>query len=71
VTRDYIWLHSMSEIVSSLIRAGLVVESLAEHPFVAWPMFAGMVATGDGFWTFPEGGPDIPLSFSLTCTRPR
>jgi SAM-dependent methyltransferase len=71
VTRDYIWLHSMSEIVSSLIRAGLVIESFEEHAFVAWPMFIGMVPAGDGFWKMPEGGPDIPLSFSLTCTRPR
>jgi SAM-dependent methyltransferase len=70
VTKDYIWLHSLSEIVSALPGAGLVLESLAEHPFVAWPMFPGMVEAGNGFWKFPEGGPDIPLSFALTCTRP-
>jgi SAM-dependent methyltransferase len=71
VTKDYIWLHSMAEIVTSLCNAGLVIDSLEEFPLLAWPMFCHMVPAGDGFWKMPEGAPDIPLSFLLTCTKPR
>ena len=71
VTKDYIWAHSMAEIVTSLCQAGLVIEALEEHPFLAWPMFHWMVPTGDGFWKMPVGAPDIPLSFSITCVKPR
>ena len=70
-TLSYVWLHPLSTIVSALIGAGLVIESFAEHRICAWPMYAGMVpAEEPGFWRIPEGGPDLPMSFTLACRRP-
>jgi SAM-dependent methyltransferase len=63
------WMHSFSEIIGSLLEAGLSLESLAEHRLLAWPFFAWMERGEDGFWRLPEGNPDIPLSYSLRARR--
>ncbi|HUP28144.1 MAG TPA: class I SAM-dependent methyltransferase [Chloroflexia bacterium] len=66
---EYGWTHSMSEIVSSIITAGLHIESLREFPFQSWRMFPFMEQRDDGCWRLPSGMPDMPLMFSLKATK--
>ena len=66
---EYGWTHSMSEYVTSLIDAGLQIESLGEFPFQSWRMFPFMEKGGDGLWRFPGGMPEIPLMFSLKAKK--
>jgi SAM-dependent methyltransferase len=66
---EYGWNHSMGEIVSSLIGAGLQIESLREFPFQAWKMFPFMEKSKDGWWRLPSGMQEIPLIFSLRAKK--
>ncbi len=68
---EHVWHHTLSEIIGSLVRAGLRIESFEEYPFVSWQFFPWMVRGADGWWRLPDHtglptGPDsLPLMFSL------
>jgi len=68
---EYGWTHSMSEYVTSLIGAGLQIESLREFPFQSWKMFPFMEKGEDGLWRLPGDMPQIPLMFSLRAMNPQ
>jgi len=67
---EFGWNHSLGEIVTALLDAGLRLEFLHEFDFVRWPV--GFLVEGkDGRWRLPaasEGG--LPLFFSLKATKP-
>jgi SAM-dependent methyltransferase len=66
---EYGWNHSMGEYVTSLIEAGLRIESLREYPVAHWRMFPNMEQGADGLWRLPGAMGEIPLMFSLKATR--
>ncbi len=72
---EHVWLHTMSDIIGALIRAGLRIESFEEYPFLSWRFFPWMEQGADGWWRLPahEGLPlgpgSLPLMFSLKATR--
>ncbi len=68
-TTNHEWRHDLLEIVMALINAGLRIESLGEHPAVDWKGLDDLVETLDG-WAVPEGGPPIPLSYSIVARKP-
>jgi len=64
------WDHSLGEIVSSLIDAGLHIDFLHEFDFVDWPIDF-LVEGADGRWRLPPGTPgQLPLFFSLRASKP-
>jgi SAM-dependent methyltransferase len=64
------WDHSLGEIVTSLIDAGLRIEFLHELPFVEWPL-PFLVEGDDGRFRLPaDAGGELPLFFSLRATKP-
>ncbi len=71
---EHVWLHTMSDIVGSLVRAGLRIASFEEYPFLAWRFFPWMEQGPDGWWRLPEhegvplGRGSLPLMFSLKAT---
>ena len=65
----YIWNHSLGEIMSALIDAGLRIEFLHEFPFAMRAKFPGMQRGADGVWRFANR-PDFPLLFSLQARKP-
>jgi len=72
---EHFWLHSMSEIIGSLLRAGLRIETFEEYPYLGWRFFPWMERGHDGWWRLPEhaglptGPGSLPLMFSLTARR--
>jgi SAM-dependent methyltransferase len=72
---EHVWLHTMSDIIGALIRAGLRIESFEEYPFLGWRFFPWMEQGADGWWRLPEheglplGHGSLPLMFSLKATR--
>ncbi len=69
------WNHGLGEIVTALLRQGLRLESLREHPWAGWRRFPWLVAVGDDpesvrRFRFPEGVPAVPLTFTLIASRP-
>jgi ubiquinone/menaquinone biosynthesis C-methylase UbiE len=64
------WDHSLGEIVTALIEAGLQVDFLHEFDFVDWPLDF-LVQGADGRWRLPpETAGELPLFFSLRATKP-
>ena len=66
---NYEWGHSLAEIVTALIDAGLVLEFLHEFPFTCYQAFPAMVKGEDGWWRFPEHNDSIPQLFSIRATK--
>lgn len=66
------WVHPISSVVTALLDVGLELASLAEYPSACFKPFANMVPSGDGprRWAMPEGGPRVPLEYSLVARRP-
>jgi SAM-dependent methyltransferase len=68
---EHVWLHTMSDIIGALVRAGLRIDSFQEYPFLAWSFFSWMERGPDGWWRLPQhpglpAGPgSLPLMFSL------
>jgi SAM-dependent methyltransferase len=73
---EHVWLHPLSTVVGSLLRAGLRIEAFEEYPFVSWRFFPWMEQGADGWWRLPadrrlpQGPGSLPLMFSLKATLP-
>jgi SAM-dependent methyltransferase len=59
------FMHPVSEILGSLMTAGLRLEWMREHDRVAWQAFKILVQGPDGCWTWPDR-PWLPLALSFS-----
>ena len=64
------WIHPVSEIVGSLLNAGLRLEFLHEHDCLVWPACPSMTKGGDGLYRLPPDVVPFPLSLSLMAKKP-
>lgn len=64
----YTWIHPLSEIISSLLTAGLTLDWFHEHDAVTWRMFKVLAQDVKKLWRWPDR-PWLPLAFSLRATR--
>jgi len=72
---EHEWSHSLSDIVGSLLDAGLGLDFLHEFPFCAWKVVAGLelverFGASHGYFAQPAGAPVLPLMFSLKASKP-
>jgi SAM-dependent methyltransferase len=58
------WQHPLSEVVTAVIDSGLVLELLHEHDFTVTPRWP-LLQERDGVLRMPDGGPRLPLMYSL------
>ena len=63
------WVHPLSEIVMSVIEAGLTLEFLHEHDRLAWQLFPSLSKGEDGMFHPQPGTPPMPLAYSLKARR--
>ena len=63
----YEWQHSLGDVVSALVEAGIEIEFLHEWPFAAYRAFEPMQRGADGYWHLE--GDRWPLLFSLRGRR--
>jgi SAM-dependent methyltransferase len=76
--RNYEWNHSLGEIVTALIGAGLRITRLVEHDWTvhqAWPWLVPVppahgVGSREHRWTNPASMPRVPLTYTLMAERP-
>lgn len=67
---EHSWDHGLGEIVTALVDAGLHIEALVEHPFLAWKVDF-LVEGPEGDWYLPaDAGGGLPLMFSLRARKP-
>lgn len=66
-TESYQWQHTLGEIVTGLIDAGLTVEFLHEHPQSYFRRFEPMTADEDGVYRYED--PELPQLFSVRAEK--
>lgn len=71
-TRNHQWNHSLGEIVTALLRAGLAIDALEEMPYAAWsPWPELMVRDDSGHGYRLRDHPErLPLQFLIEARRP-
>jgi 2-polyprenyl-3-methyl-5-hydroxy-6-metoxy-1,4-benzoquinol methylase len=67
--KEYEWAHSMSDVINSLIEAGLRIEFLNEYPFTVWQHFSFSERGSDGFYYLKNQKAEIPLLFTLKAVK--
>ena len=68
-TESYEWNHSLGEIVSAVIDAGLRLEWLREHTWTEYQALPWAVRVGPRLYRLPESSPQLPLQFSLRARK--
>ncbi len=68
--RTYEWNHTLGDVVSAVIEAGLDLEFLHEHDYTLYPQWPFLEKTGFGTYRMPEGTPRLPLMYSLRARKP-
>ncbi len=61
---EYGWNHTLGEIVTSLIEAGLTVEFLHEFPYSVYQQLRFLRPDGNGLWKSAENPAMVPLRAS-------
>jgi SAM-dependent methyltransferase len=64
----YEWMHPLSDVVNSLIDAGLWIRFLHEFPVTNFRQLPWMVKEADGYWRLPDV-PALPLMFSIGAVK--
>ena len=67
---EYFWVFSMSDVINSLINAGLRIVELREYDYLAWQMYPFMEQDERGWWCLPKRFPPLPMMFSLKAIKP-
>ncbi len=69
-TRTFEWNHSLGEIVTAIVRAGMRIDLLVDHDSVPWMALPGqMVERPGGEWALADRPERMPLSFTIRATR--
>ena len=63
------WRHSLSDVIVSLIEAGLQIEFLHEFPFCVEQFLPCMQRGADGWWRLPSEEETLPLMFSIKARK--
>jgi hypothetical protein len=67
VSYDYV--HSMGEVLTALIAAGLQIEYLHEFPYCVCGMLPCMEQDPDGWWRLKGRQDLVPFLFSVKATK--
>ena len=65
----YGWPHSLDEVLSSLINAGLQIDFFHEFPFSHYPIFPSMIEYESGKFYHKEIKGRIPYMYSIMATK--
>jgi SAM-dependent methyltransferase len=66
---ERVWLHTVEEILDSLLSAGLRIERFREYPYLVWPFFPQMELAEPGLWQLPGDRAPLPLSLAVTARK--
>lgn len=70
-TRNHQWNHALAEIVTALLRSGLVIDALEETPYSAWCPWPDLMVEEAGRGYRLRDRPErLPLQFAITAHRP-
>jgi SAM-dependent methyltransferase len=64
------WPHSLADVVTALLQAGLRLAFLHEFPYSPYDCFEGLVEAEPGRFCLQHQGHRVPLVFSLKAVKP-
>ena len=67
---EYCWSFSLSQVIGSLLKAGLRLDVFDEYKTCPYNCFPGMKEDGPGQWYYPAGDIRLPQLFSVKMTLP-
>jgi SAM-dependent methyltransferase len=67
--KEYEWEHSLSEIINSLIQAGLKIDFFNEYPFNIDKEFEFSEKDSEGYYRLKNQKVEIPLLFTLKASK--
>jgi len=67
--KEYSWNHSISEILNTLIKAGLKIELFNEHNFSPYPNFDKSVEVEKGKWQIKGMEGKLPIVYSIMAVK--
>ncbi|HUU77046.1 MAG TPA: class I SAM-dependent methyltransferase [candidate division Zixibacteria bacterium] len=67
--KSYEWIYSFSDVINSLINAGLKIEFLNEYPFTVYKGFPFAEKESDGYWRLQNQKATLPLLFTLKARK--
>lgn len=67
ISKEYGWNHSLSEIINSLIKAGLTIENFEEHEGSPYNIFPNLVKNDKGLFEMPNKM--YPLIFEVKARK--
>ena len=68
-TPTYEWQHTLGDIVTALVDAGLRIEYLREFPYCHYQAFPSMELGDDGWWRLPAHNESVPQMFSIRAHK--
>ena len=68
--RSFERLHTLGDIVTAIVAAGLRIEFLHEFDMTLFQRYGDLRQGEDGYFRAPEGRPRLPLMFSIKASRP-
>ncbi len=67
---EYSWCHSLADIVTALIDAGLKLEFVHEFPYASYPQFPDLMERQEnGTYRLKDGDGSVPLMFSIRAKK--
>ncbi len=70
-TDSYSWAHSIADVITALMDAGLTLERFEEYQHLDWQFLSSMTQTEEGTWVLPEEVRDnVPMQFSILASKP-
>ncbi len=67
ISKEYGWNHSLSEVLNSLIKAGLTIDHFAEHDSSPYNIFPNLIKNESGMFELP--GKMYPLIFEVSAEK--
>lgn len=67
--KEYGWNHSLSEIVTALLKQNLKITQLSEHNFSPYNCFAGLVQGEDKMWRVEKFEGKIPMMYEIKAVK--
>jgi 2-polyprenyl-3-methyl-5-hydroxy-6-metoxy-1,4-benzoquinol methylase len=67
--RSYEWQHTVSDVLNSLIKAGLRVKEIREYPYLPWRYVKKAEKGLDGGWRIPDD--PLPQMWSVEAVKPQ
>lgn len=66
---SYSWNHSLSEIISALISAGLYIEQFSEYDYSPYSCFQGVIDRPEGGYYIKGLEGKLPMVYALKCRK--